>query len=361
VLCLLSAGFEFFLSGPVIFSKDSRHTRELLPEPCEIQEVFDLLLLGIDIGGTKLALSLGTADGEIVERFRRPTEATGDPERDIARIADDARALLANAGVAWDRVAAIGISAPGPVDVSRGELVDPPNLPGWGRVPLVAQVEAELGGPVALENDANAAALAEWRFGAGRGFRHVVYLTMSTGVGGGLILDGRLYRGHRGNAGEFGHVALVAGGAACACGLRGCFEAYAGGAAWTKHLRRVVPDAGAVAERAGGRAGVTPEHLVAAARAGDAFALEEFARWREYVAQGIAVVAFALAPERIVLGTIAVAAGEALCFQPLRERVRELVWPEIASGLEIVPAALGADLADLAGICAALEAVRAAG
>jgi predicted NBD/HSP70 family sugar kinase len=122
-----------------------------------------------------------------------------------------------------------------------------------------------------------------------------------------------------------------------------------------------VPDAGAVAERAGGRAGVTPEHLVAAARAGDAFALEEFARWREYVAQGIAVVAFALAPERIVLGTIAVAAGEALCFQPLRERVRELVWPEIASGLEIVPAALGADLADLAGICAALEAVRAAG
>ena len=103
-------------------------------------------------------------------------------------------------------------------------------MPGWGRVPLAAWIEAELGGPVALENDANAAALAEWRFGAGRGHRDIVYLTMSTGVGGGLILDGRLYRGHQGNAGELGHIPLEAGGERCACGMRGCFEAYAGGA-----------------------------------------------------------------------------------------------------------------------------------
>jgi glucokinase len=296
-----------------------------------------------------------------VHRFRRPIEASGDARLDVARIAEDARQLLVTAGVDPSRVEAIGISAPGPVDVRKGEVVEPPNLPGWGRVPLVAWLESELGGPVAIENDANAAALAEWRFGAGRGHRDVVYLTMSTGVGGGLILDGRLYRGPRGNAGELGHILLEAGGRRCACGLEGCFEAYAGGAAWAKRLCEVTPADSAAAELAGGPERVTAKHLVAAARAGDAFALEEFARWREYVARGIVTIAFAFAPERIVLGTIAVAAGEELCFAPLRARVHDLVWPTIADGLEIVPAGLGDRLAELAGLCAALEAVETTG
>jgi len=317
------------------------------------------LLLGIDIGGTKLALSLGSAEGEVVRHFRRPIEASGDARRDVARIAEDARRLLVDAGVDRSRVEAVGISAPGPVDVRAGELVEPPNLPGWGRVPLVAWVEAELGGPVAIENDANAAVLAEWRFGAGRGLRDLVYLTMSTGVGGGLILDGRLYRGPRGNAGELGHILLEADGLRCACGLAGCFEAYAGGAAWAKRLRDETPAGSAAAVHAGGSEQVTAKHLVAAALDGDAFALAEFARWREYVARGIATIAFAFAPERIVLGTIAVAAGEDLCFEPLRARVRELVWPAISDGLEIVPAGLGSRLAELAGLCAALEAIDA--
>ena len=317
------------------------------------------MLLGIDIGGTKLALALGNAQGEVVQRFRRPIEASGDAQRDVARIVEDAQQLLAAAGVAREQIAAIGVSAPGPVDARRAEVVEPPNMPGWGRVPLAAWIEAELGGPVALENDANAAALAEWRFGAGRGHRDIVYLTMSTGVGGGLILDGRLYRGHQGNAGELGHIPLEAGGERCACGMRGCFEAYAGGAAWAKRLREVTPVGSMVAELAGGPEHVTPKHLVEAAHAGDSFALGEFARWRETVARGITTIAFAFAPERIVLGTIAIAAGEELCFAPLRERVRELVWPDIAAGLEIVPAALGDRLADLAGICAALEIVGA--
>ena len=335
----------------MIFSETARN-----PLKCN---GFPLLLLGIDIGGTKLALALADAEGEVVQRFRRPIEASGDAQRDVARIVEDAHQLLAREGIGRDRIGAIGISAPGPVDARHGEVVEPPNLPGWGRVPLAAWIEAGLGGPVALENDANAAALAEWRFGAGRGLRDIVYLTMSTGVGGGLILDGRLYRGHRGNAGELGHIPLEAGGERCACGLQGCFEAYAGGAAWAKRLRVATPVGSPVADLAGGPEHVTAEHLVAAARAGDSFALTEFARWREAVARGIATIAFAFAPERIVLGTIAVAAGEELCFAPLRARVRELIWPQIAAGLEIVPAALGERLADLAGICAALEATAA--
>jgi glucokinase len=321
-------------------------------------EVSALLLLGIDIGGTKLALSLGDADGKILRRFRRPTDPSGRPEDDIARMADDARQLLAEAGVERDAVAAVGISAPGPVDVERGELVDPPNLPGWGTVPMVALVEEALGGPVAIENDANAAALAEWRLGAGRGFANIVYLTMSTGIGGGLILDGRLYRGRHSNAGEIGHIPLVGEDELCGCGMRGCFEAAAGGASWTRRLRRIAPEASEVTALAGGREHVTPEHVVAAARNGDAFARAEFERWLDVVARGIAAIAFILAPERIILGTIAVAAGEELCFAPLRERLRARVWPVIADGLAVVPAELGGDIADLAGICAAFEALE---
>jgi glucokinase len=291
----------------------------------------------------------------IVERFRRPIEASGDPARDIARIANDARQLLATAGITLERIAAVGISAPGPVDLAGGELVDPPNLPGWNRVPLVDRFLSELGRPVALENDANAAALAEWRFGAGRGHDNIVYLTMSTGIGGGLILDGDLYRGQGGNAGEIGHIPLVSDGPVCNCGLKGCFEAVAGGAAWAQWLREHMQPDGEVSRLAGGRDRITARHLVAAARASDPEAVAEFARWREFVARGVATVAFTLAPSRILLGTIAVAAGEELCFEPLRARVRELVWPEISGGLEIVPAALGDDLAFLAGLCVGLQ------
>jgi glucokinase len=316
-----------------------------------------LLLLGIDIGGTKLALSLGDESGNILRRSRRPTDSCGRPEDDIARMADDARRLLAEAGVARDEVAAVGISVPGPIDVERGLLIDPPNLPGWGTVPVVALFERELGGAVAIENDANAAALAEWRFGAGRGFSNVVYLTMSTGIGGGLILDGRLYRGKDANAGEIGHIPLGVQGEVCGCGMPDCLEAYAGGASWTQRLRQIAPESSAVTALASGRENVTPKHVVAAAREGDAFALSELDRFNDYVARGIATIAYVLAPDRVILGTIAVAAGEELCFAPLRERVRARVWPTIADGMEIVPAALGDDLADLAGICAALEAV----
>jgi glucokinase len=322
-----------------------------------MQEDSVLILLGIDIGGTKLALALGDETGKILRRVRRPTDSSGRPEEDLARVAEDARRLLSEAGVARDEVAAIGISAPGPVDVERGLLIDPPNLPGWGTVPVVSLVEGALGGPVAIENDANAAALAEWRFGAGRGFANVVYLTMSTGIGGGLILDGRLYRGRNWTAGEIGHIPIGERGELCACGMRDCLEAYAGGAAWTERLRRMAPEASEVTALAGGREHVTPEHVVAAARAGDPFALSELDRFNDYVARGIATIAFTLAPDRIILGTIAVAAGAELCFAPLRERVRARVWPAIIDGTEIVPAGLGEDLADLAGISAALEAV----
>jgi glucokinase len=163
-------------------------------------------VLGIDLGGTKLALALGDAQGRVTARLRRPTEPSGDATADIARIVADARRLLAEAGMGPADLVAVGVSAPGPVDPVRGEIVQPPNLPGWGRVPLREQLGSALGAPVRIENDANAAALAEWRLGAGQGYEDLVYLTMSTGVGGGLVLGGRLHPGRLGNAGEIGHL-----------------------------------------------------------------------------------------------------------------------------------------------------------
>jgi glucokinase len=316
------------------------------------------LLLGIDVGGTKVAFGLGDAAGALRATHRRPTASSGDATKDVAAMVEDCRRLLAEAGVAPGEVDAVGVSIPSPFDPVRGVVLNPPNLPGWHDVPMRDLLQEALGMPVFLENDANAAALAEWHFGAAKGLEHVVYLTMSTGVGGGLILGGRLHRGVLGGAGEVGHVPVEWGGELCKCGLHGCLEAYVGGASWAQHLRRVTPADGRVAVLAGGREAVRPEHLVAAAREGDAFALAEMARWNEYVARGIVALVFTLAPQAVVLGTIAAAAGETLALRPIRERVVANVWPLYGRNLAILPAALGSSLPYHAAISAALEGLR---
>jgi glucokinase len=316
----------------------------------------DTTLLGIDVGGTKVAFCLARADGTLLARRRRPTEPSGDPAQDVARMASDARELADEADVALADLAAVGVSVPGPLDPEGMRVVNPPNLPGWGDVavqPLLA--EALDGLPVYMENDANAAALAEWHFGAGREFRHLVYLTMSTGVGGGIILDGRPWRGRTWSAGEIGHVPLVWEGEPCACGLRGCAEAYLGGASWARRLAQIAPPGGRVAELAGGRERATPKELVQAAHEGDAFALGEIERFNTLLAQLLCQIAFTLDPEIIVLGTIVAAAGDKLVLDPVRELVRSHTWPRIGGGIEIRAASLGDDMPYYAGVCAALS------
>ena len=314
------------------------------------------MLLGIDLGGTKVAYTLAGEDGEILAREREPAPDTGQAESDLARIVQSARALCEGQGGGVPRLT--GVCAPGPLDLPSGRVLHPPNLRGWGEVSLRERLETELGCPVEMENDANAGALAEWHFGAGRGARTLVYLTMSTGVGGGLILDGRLYRGPRGTAGEVGHVAVESAGALCACGLKGCLEAYVGGRAWSARLRSETPEASRVRAHAGQRDRISPEHVLAAAREGDAWAHAEMKRFNHYLARGLSQLVFLLAPERIVLGTIVAAAGEALCLVPLREELAGLVWPHQAPGLEIRAAELGADLPHRSAIAVALEGLR---
>jgi len=311
--------------------------------------------LGIDLGGSKLAIAIADAGGGLIARQTCPSPTSGDPEADVAAIADAAADLISRSELAARDFDAAGFSVPGPVDHARGAVLAPPNLPGWKNVPLRDRMSERLGMPVRLENDANAAALAEWRFGAGRGAQNLVYLTMSTGVGAGLILDGRLYRGHRGRASEFGHSCVEWEGERCSCGQRGCLEAYLGGAAWSRRLREIAPATSRVCALAGSRERVSPVHVVVAAREGDAFACEEMGRFNHYLARAIAALAFALAPEIVVLGTIATAAGEALCFEPVRALVEAQVWPALREELRIVPIGLGEDLPYYAGVCVASE------
>lgn len=312
-----------------------------------------MLRVGIDIGGTKIATAVADESGELRARSRVPTHATRDVVADVARIAAEVRRLVGEAGGRLDDVVAVGVSAPGPLDIEAGRVLRPPNLPEWVDVPIRDLLARELGRPIHLDNDANAAALAEWRFGAGRGFDHLVYLTMSTGVGAGLVLSGRVHRGVACLAGEVGHMPIEWEGELCACGMRGCLEAYVGGAAWARRLRRVAPAGSLVVELAGGAEKARPEHVVEAARRGDAFACAEMTRFNDYLARAIVQLVFVLAPQVFVLGTIAVAAGEALCFAPVRERVRAHAWRELTEALVIAPAALGEHTADFAGLAVA--------
>ncbi len=317
-----------------------------------------VLWAGIDVGGTKVAFSVGDAEGHVRASRRRPTETSGDARRDLARIAEDVRAVAGEAGVAVEDLDAIGVSLPGPLDAERGLVLNPPNLPGWDRAPVREVLEGSLGRPVHIENDANAAALAEWQFGAGRGANDLVYLSMSTGIGGGLVLGGRLHRGIHSSAGEVGHVPIEWDGEPCACGLRGCLEAYIGGGSWIRRLARITPPESRVAELAGGPQHARPEQVVEAAREGDAFALAEMERFNDYLTRALVQLTFVLAPEIFVLGTIVAAAGEELCLAPVREAVRAHTWSFLGRELRIEPSGLGRRLPELAGLSVAAAARR---
>jgi glucokinase len=312
------------------------------------------LWLGIDVGGTKCVLALGRADREVLAELRLEDWASGSGENDVRTLVTEARGLLDNTGTRPEQVRVIGVSAPGPLDPERGIVLDAPNLHGWHQLPLRARLEAELGVPVRVENDANAAALAEWRFGAGRGARNLIFLTMSTGVGGGLILDGRLYRGGSFQAGEVGHIQIVPGGRLCGCGLRGCLEAYTSGANIAARIREDVErgEGRAILELAGGDASrISARHWVEAIRAGDAYALRLRDEYLEALSHGLGILVMTLNPDRIVLGTM-IRENTDLFLDELRARLRQRVWPSFAH-VDVVPGELGARLPAYAALAVA--------
>ena len=320
-------------------------------------------LLGLDIGGTKLAVVVADWNGNILHKVRRPTEAGRGPEAVVATLVDMSREVMARAALTTADVAGVGVSCGGPLDTGTGVVYAPPNLPGWDEVPLKAWLERAVPLPVFVENDANAGALAEWSFGAGRGFRHMVYMTMSTGIGGGIILDGRLYRGPNDTAGEVGHMTIVEDGPACGCGKRGCLESLCSGPSIARRAReRAQGTPGSIlAELADGDLErVTAETVMEAARKSDPCAREIVDETARYMATGLGNIVNILNPEIIVIGTILVKAGD-LLLEPIRNYLRGETWSRVYDTVRVVPAELGDAVGDLAAIAVIRQAVQAEG
>jgi glucokinase len=312
-----------------------------------------MAVLAIDIGGTKLAAGIVDTEGRIVARGEVPTLAADGLEPVLGRIVGLGRDLLSRPEVADVSVHRVGVGCAGPVDLKAGIVFNPPNLPGWVRVPLIDHLQQALALPAVLENDANAAALGEFRYGAGRGARSIVYMTVSTGIGGGIILDGKVWHGLKDAAGEIGHMTVCPDGPLCGCGNRGCLEAMASGTSIARRAREAV-----AAGRQTGLSEIpalTSADVVRLAQAGDVVAREVWDSAVTYLGIGVAAVITFLAPERVVLGGGVTKAGNFL-FQPLRAYVRERVKLVPVESVPILPAALGPDVGILGAAAVALDA-----
>lgn len=302
----------------------------------------DDLVAALDIGGTKIAGALVDGRGRLLVRTRQPTPAKEDGATVMGAVAQVLGELLRTAH--WPRVRAVGIGSAGPVDASTG-TVSPVNVPGWRHFPLVAEVAGLVGGrPVVLVGDGVAMTAAEHWQGAARGRANALCMVVSTGVGGGLVLGGRLHTGPTGNAGHIGHISVDFDGDPCPCGARGCVERIASG----PNIARRALDAGWRPGPDGDRSAAA---VAAAAEAGDPVALASFARAAQALAAGIAATATLVEIEVAVIGGGVAGAGEVL-FAPLRERLRDYATLSFASSVEVLPARLGSD-AGLVGAAAA--------
>lgn len=295
----------------------------------------------VDLGGTKIYTAVADQGGDWRGDDRRQTAEERGPDGVIEQIVDSLRASIARAGITGEGLTALGVASPGPIDVEQGIVLEAPNLPGWHNVPLAGRLGTAFSCPAILENDANAAGLGEYVFGAGRGSRHMLYLTVSTGIGGGLILDGRLYRGATGAAGELGHIALDEDGPLCGCGRRGCLEALASGTAIAARGEEAVAAgrSAAIARRAAGGE-VTAEHVAAAAAAGDPVAREIIDRAGHALGLGLADFVNIFNPDVIVIGGGAARIGPPL-LDPAIETMRRRAFAGPAAHVRVVAAMLG--------------------
>ncbi len=298
-------------------------------------------LVGVDLGGTKIYSLVATPEGQVLGEDRRQTPASQGPDAVAEELIASIRQALNEAGASADEVAGVGISAPGPLDPIRGVILSAPNLPGWSNVPLAAIVADKLGVPTILENDAAAACYGEYRFGAGQGCRHVVYVTLGTGIGGGIIIDRRLYGGASGAAGEVGHVIIDEDGPPCNCGNRGCLEALASGTAIAREAAAAL-EAGrspVLAELTGGRS-PTAELVYQAALRGDDVSREILERAGRYLGLGLAGLLNCFNPEALILGGGLAGLGD-LYLGPARRVARETAFRQAVADVKISVAKSG--------------------
>ncbi len=277
------------------------------------------LTIGVDVGGTKVLAGVVDSDGKVIAKAKRNTPREGGSAltKVIAEVANELKEL--------HEVIGVGISTAGFISADRETMLANPNIANWSGVNLAAELRTLIGLPLVLENDANCAAWGEARFGAGIGEKHLVMLTIGTGVGGGLVIDGALYRGAFGIGAEFGHMRIVPDGIACGCGVSGCLEQYASGSALLRYAREEIERSPGMAKNLLARgdgtiAGLTGDAITQAARDGDRLALAAFTTLGHWLGEGIANVAAALDPACIIIGGGVIDAGEIL-LNPARENL----------------------------------------
>jgi glucokinase len=302
------------------------------------------IALGIDLGGTSVKVGVVNRAGEILSRGVRPTEVEKGPSGVAENIALAVEDALQAAGMQLSGLDGVGVGTPGICDAARGVVVSSGNL-NWKNVPLADLLQRRLGVPVRLENDANCAGLGEQWCGAARGHDHVILYTLGTGVGGALILGGRIYGGATGWAGELGHIRVAPGGPACTCGLQGCLEAVSSATAMAREGREAVaagrsPAMARLAAEQGGR--LDARVVITAAREGDPAAQQILRQAGEYLGIVSAMLVSALNPELIVVGGGASHAGDFL-LEPMRRVIAEQAMPGPASIVRVVQASLGND------------------
>lgn len=299
-------------------------------------------IIGLDIGGTKTAVVAGDRRGNILRREQFPSDPGRGFDDMFSRIAGCMERV---AGGMRSQPHAVSVSVGGPLDVLKGVVLSPPNLPGWTRIPLKELLGGRFASPVYVEHDGNAGALAEWYFGAGKGCRSIVFMTMGTGVGAGLILDGRLYRGASDVAGEIGHVRVAEDGPDC-YGKSGSLEGYGSGAGIARIARTMFPSLSPDE--------ATPAALHDAWKNGSPRARDVFEAAARGLGRGLAMIADTLNPERIILGGLGMRLWEALVVPALRVYEAEAI-PEARAACRVVPAQLGERIGDIAALCAAYD------
>jgi len=310
--------------------------------------------VGIDLGGTNLKLGLVSAEGEMLASLSVPTEAQEGPDHVLRRMAVGVRQVAEKAGTPMDDVAAVGVGVPGPLDSAKGLVHIAPNLPGWIDVPVRDTLQKALGKTVVVENDANSAAYGEFRVGAGRDVNSMFVLTLGTGVGGGIVQDGRLLRGASDTGAELGHTIIRYGGRLCGCGNRGCLEAYASATAVVARFRE---EAGV--SDLSRKPDLECKDVFDAAEAGNKAAARIVAETAEYLAVGITSILHALNPELVVLTGGMMGAGEPFLDQirrhvagmafPSAWKICDVRWSTLAGDAGILGAALAAEAFDRTG------------
>lgn len=326
---------------------------------CE-KKVGNMRLIGIDIGGTKICACVGDEEGNIYASKRIMTQPLKGSNKGLAAIKDLIHELLDQEKIDLKQIGAIGISSPGPISTKEGKMLKPPNLPGWENAPLVEYFKTAFHKPVLMNNDANAAAVAEYQFGSAKGTPNLVYLTCSTGMGGGAIVNGKLVQGVSDTAAEVGHFVLDINGPLCPCGQKGCFEVYCGGAALAKRMQADIQNqqikTEVLMEANGQIENIDAGCLINAVKKKDPYALKI---WDEFIlrlAQGIGVVLMNFNPEVIILGTIAIHSGETL-LNPLKKQLPHFAWKENIRACRILASGIGDKISELSGLGLAKQAL----